>query len=225
MKKLVQEKKTAIALRRQGLSYNEILKQVPVAKSSLSLWLKDLPLTKDEKQILKKRLNSNISRGRIKAASELRKRRLERERVWYEEAERVFKLHKQQSLFHTGIALYWAEGSKRTDQWSFTNSDADMVKLMILWLEKFANTDKVELFFRLYVHKPYAHENCELWWQEQLNIFEKQFVKTIYKPTQLGVKKRPDYKGCIKIEVRKSKHLLCKMKFWQKMLVEYYRQQ
>jgi orotate phosphoribosyltransferase-like protein len=52
MKKLVQEKEKAVELRRKGLSYKEILKQVPVAKSSLSLWLKDLPLTKDEKTVI-----------------------------------------------------------------------------------------------------------------------------------------------------------------------------
>ena len=52
MKKMVQEKETAVALRKKGLSYNEILKRIPVAKSSLSLWLRDLPLTKDEKRIL-----------------------------------------------------------------------------------------------------------------------------------------------------------------------------
>ena len=54
MKELVHYKAKAVALRKKGLSYNDILKQVPVAKSSLSLWLKDLPLTKSEKKVLKK---------------------------------------------------------------------------------------------------------------------------------------------------------------------------
>lgn len=222
MKRLVHEKEKAIALRKRGYSYKEILQKVPVAKSSLSLWLKDLPLTSDEKKVLKKRTNSNISNGRIKAASELRKRRLERESEWLIEARELFERNQNQALFHTGIALYWAEGAKRVTQWSFSNSDPDMIRVMIWWLEQYCEVKQKELFFRLYIHKPYAHEGCEEWWQKQLRVTPGQFKKTVYKPTQLGIKKRPQYKGCLKIEVRKSKELLCKMKFLQSMLVEHY---
>lgn len=225
MRALVREKEKAIFLRKNGYSYKEILLEVPVAKSSLSLWLADLPLTSDERLVLKKRKDSNISRGRIKAASELRKRRLDRERIWFEEAKSVFERNKFEPFFHTGIALYWAEGAKRTTQWSFSNSDDEMVLMMVKWLEKFCQILPDTLCFRLYIHKPYAHENCENWWAEKLGVSQIQFVKTIYKPTGLGVKKRPQYKGCIKIEVRKSKGLLCKMKFWQRMLVEEYPKQ
>jgi len=102
------------------------------------------------------------------------------------------------------------------------NSDVDMIRIMIEWLERYCDISKNDLFFRLYLHRPYAHEDCEEWWLKKLHVTPSQFMKTIYKPTQLGVKKRPDYRGCLKVEVRKSKHLLCKMKFWQRMLVEYY---
>lgn len=222
MKALVQEKERAIYLRKKGHSYREILAEVPVAKSSLSLWLADLPLTRSEKLVLKDRKNTNITRGRIKAASELRKRRLEREAVWLQEARQTFEKHKHETLFQVGLALYWAEGAKRVNQCSFTNSDEEMIALVISWLSKYVGIGKDELFFRLYIHKPYAHENCEGWWVKALSVKQTQFVKTIYKPTQLGVKKRPNYKGCLKLEVRKSKGLLCKMKFWQKMLVEHH---
>lgn len=37
----IEEKQRAIELRRDGLSYNEILKLIPVAKSTLSVWLKN----------------------------------------------------------------------------------------------------------------------------------------------------------------------------------------
>jgi transposase len=51
MKSKVREKEKAIELRRQGYSYKDILAQVPVAKSSISLWLQNLPLTAEEKNI------------------------------------------------------------------------------------------------------------------------------------------------------------------------------
>jgi len=223
MKALVHEKQLAIALRKKGLSYREILKEVPVAKSSLSLWLKDIPLTSFEKQHLKKRKDANIASGRIKAGAALRKRRLEREGVWFEEARTMFDVCKHEPLFHAGIALYWAEGAKRVTQWSFSNSDHQMIQTMVCWLERYGNVLPEELFYRLYIHAPYAGENLERWWMRQLSADERQFMRTIYKQSGLGVKKRPGYKGCLKVEVRKSKHLLCKMKFWQNMIVECYR--
>ncbi len=221
MKALVQEKVRAIELRRSGLSYRDIMKEVNVAKSSISLWLKDLPLTDYEKKALKKRRNTNISHGRIKAAGELRRRRLDREAVWLSEARTSFKENIHNPLFHTGISLYWAEGAKRSNQWSFINSDEDMLGIILNWLEQFTEHTRKNIRFRLYMHKLYAHENCEVWWQKQLRIPSIQFSRTVYKPSGKGIKKRPQYKGCLRFEVPRSKGLLVKMKFWQNMLIEH----
>jgi hypothetical protein len=222
MKALVQYKEQAIALRQKGSTYNEIIAKVPVAKSSLSLWLKDLPLTQSEKIALKNRKSANISRGRIKASGILHARRLSREKEQLLEARAVFKKYLHVPLFHTGLALYWAEGGKRTSQWQFVNSDVDMQRVMVLWLVKFGGIEKNDLRFRLYIHKPYQSEACDEWWCTKLQVSPQQFLKTIIKPTNLGVKKRPNYHGCLRIEVRTSKALLNKMRFWQKMLVEFY---
>jgi hypothetical protein len=223
MKALVREKNQAITLRKNGMSYRDILKRVPVAKSSLSLWLKDLPLTSAEKYALKRRKNSNITQGRIKAAGVLSGKRLKRESVWLEEAREVFKVHVNNPFFHTGVILYWAEGSKRTNQWSFINSDEVMNQMMLLWLESFCAIDRNTLRYRLYSHKLYAHENCEVWWQKKLAVNPLLFSKTTYKPSGRGIKKRPQYKGCLRIEIPRSKSMLLKMKFWQAMLVDSYR--
>lgn len=198
---------------------------MPIAKSSLSLWLKDLPLTKSEKTALKDRKSASISRGRIKVASILHTRRLVREKEQLIEAQSVFQKYSSEPFFHTGLALYWAEGGKRTDQWQFMNSDAAMQILMIKWLVVYMSIEKKDLRFRLYVHKAYQSEECDSWWAKKLQVPQSQFLKTIIKPSGLGVKKRPNYRGCLRIEVRSSKSLLNKMRFWQKMLVEFYQKQ
>ena len=221
MKKLVQEREEAIALRKKGYTYKEILTVVPVAKSSLSLWLKDLPLTKNEKNALKHRKNSQISRGRIKVAGILRSQRLAREQDQLVAAKKIFVKQQNNQLFLTGIALYWAEGGKRTDQWQFTNSDVAMQKVMIAWLHKCIGIRSEDIRFRLYIHKSYQSEDCEQWWAEQLRVSRENFLQTVIKPNEALVKKRPDYKGCLRLEVRRSKALLNQMRFWQNMLVEY----
>jgi hypothetical protein len=223
MRSRSKEKDRAVELRKKGLSYNEILKQVPVAKSSLSVWLKDLPLTKSEKAVLRKRKDSNISRGRIKAASVLRQARLGREDLIFAEAKEEFKKYINYPLFAAGLALYWAEGSKRSNQFHFSNSDPDMILIMMVWIAEFIGVPREELGFRLYMHKPYAHENWEGWWAKYLNVPIGNFKKTIFKPTGLLVKKRPNYKGCIRIEMRKSTAAFKKILFWKQMFVEHYR--
>ncbi len=42
-------KRKVVELRKQGKSYSDILKIIKVSKSSLSLWLKDVPLTPTQK--------------------------------------------------------------------------------------------------------------------------------------------------------------------------------
>lgn len=106
MKTKVREKEVAIMFRKKGLSYSDILAKIPVSKSSLSLWLKNLALTDEEKSSLKKRKNSNISRGRIRSGATLTRLRLKREKVVYGEAKSEFKKNVEDPFFHIGVALY-----------------------------------------------------------------------------------------------------------------------
>lgn len=145
---LVREKEKALELRRMGWTYNEILKEVPVAKSSLSLWLKDLPLTEIEKQALNARRGSNISQGRVKAATSNKTNRLKRLDVAAQEAEREFEKRRWDPLFLVGVALYWAHGTRSNTQVQFVSSDPEITKVFMLWLEKFLNLKSEELSFR-----------------------------------------------------------------------------
>lgn len=209
-------------LEKRGYSYNDILKEVAVAKSTLSGWLKGLPLTKEEKNYLKKRVNKNISRGRIKAAAANRKNRLIREKQYVDEAREEFYRKKNNPLFLIGLSLYWAEGAKRSSSLQFMNSDPEMIKVFVNWLEQIEGLDRQNLYYRLFIHKPYAHENCEEFWADYLKVPVEKFKKTVYKPTGLLIKKRPDYKGCFRVSVPCGTKLLFKIKVWQNMLVSYY---
>tara|TARA_B100000745_G_scaffold294549_1_gene237654 strand:- start:15314 stop:16042 length:729 start_codon:yes stop_codon:yes gene_type:complete len=217
----VREKKKAMRLRKKGYTYNEILKEVNVAKSSLSLWLKDMPLTKQEKDILRKRKDANISRGRIRAGAAHHLARLERDKILFQEAKEEFERFKYDPLFQMGVGLYWAEGAKRNDRFAFANSDPDMINVMIRWIEEYLGLERRDIFVRLFIHKPYREENCEGFWSEKIGVDLSHFKKTVYKPTGLGIKKRPSYKGCLRIELGKVNYLR-KVKFWQQLLIMHY---
>lgn len=180
-----------------------------------------MPLTKQEKRSLRRRKDKNISKGRLRSAAPNKRNRLQREQELLQEAKADFSSWATDPLFLTGVSLYWAEGAKRNEYFSFMNSDVAMINVMLLWIEKFTHYSRHDLGYRLYIHKPYAHEDCEQWWQKHIAVGAETFKKTVYKPSGLGVKKRPNYKGCLRIEVPKSINLLRKMQFWQGLLVEY----
>ena len=57
----------ALNLRKQGFSYSEILERIPVAKSTLSLWLREVGLSKRQKQHLtQKKLDAAWRGGQVK---------------------------------------------------------------------------------------------------------------------------------------------------------------
>lgn len=222
MNPLVREKERAVRLRKRGYTYRDILKEVRVAKSSLSLWLKELPLTHLEKQYLKDRKDSNITRGRIRAATSNHVRRLVRDKFLLQSARQEFDKKIRDPFFAVGVALYWAEGAKRSPSFSFMNSDPDMVVLMLSWIRKFLDVSDEEIGLRLYVHKAYLHENCEVYWSRTTRLPFEHFKKTIVKKSISLVKRRPNYRGCVRIELMKVRHLR-RMQYWRNMLVEYYK--
>ena len=224
MRTLYIERRRATELRRKGLSYKEILEQVPVAKSTLSEWLMKMPLTKEEKAVLKRRRDGNISRGKIRAAATLHSLKIARDEIVRETARIEFGKFRTDPFFYVGLSLYWAEGAKRNNLFGFTNSDTEMITVMLAWIERFFRVERENIRARLYIHKPYAHENCEEHWSREIDVPISNFRKTIFKPTGLLVKKRPGYMGCLRIEVGGVTYFR-KYLFWQKMMLEDYRKQ
>ena len=96
------QKDKAILLKKEGLSYSEILKEIPVAKSTLSLWLYTVGLSKKQTQRLTEKKLAAMQRG----AKRKREIRIEKSLRIKEEAKReVQKLIKDPSWL-TGVVEY-----------------------------------------------------------------------------------------------------------------------
>lgn len=219
----VQLRNLAIALRKEGKSYNEILNEVPVAKSTISNWLRGINLTEQQYIDLNSRLKDRRARGRLRTGIALTAKRLVRENKVYAEAEKEFRLNIRDTLFSAGILLYWAEGAKKNNYFAFVNSDQDMVALMIQWIRRYFPSESLLLKYRLFIHLPYKNENCEEYWAHFLGIPVSSFEKTIYKPTPHITKKNFGYKGCIRVTITRI-DVLRKMIAWQKLLIQYYKE-
>ncbi len=79
-------------------------------------------------------------------------------------------------------------------------------KLFLLRLRHPNSKERVK--FRIFIHKNYAHENCEKFWSKISGIPVSNFEKTIYKPTPHKLKKNLEYKGCVQIRVLRTEFFL-----------------
>lgn len=213
-------KERALSLRKQGKTYSEIQKFIgPLAKSTLSNWLKPVELTFDQKDRIQKKMADRGAIGRQKGGWKNHQKRQERIAKIQLEAQKEFPSLSKNPFFMTGLALYLAEGSKKSERFEFMNSDPFLVKIMMKWLNKFHGLPNAEVGARLYAHKLYAHKEYEKFWSSFLNINLSQFHKTIYKFTPHKNKKNAGYKGCLRIDLKGSEIFWKTMK-WRDMLYE-----
>lgn len=135
----IEGQKQAIALRKRGHSVREIAQTLNRPKSSISLWVRDVPL--NDKQVRALELRNPATRhnqlnANARAASG--KARRENARALRQEAQdrgaRKIEEHHEIDLFVAGCLLYWAEGSKKRNGLSFCNSDPHMMRLFVRFL-------------------------------------------------------------------------------------------
>lgn len=216
----IHEKQRVIALRKKGFSYKEIREAIPnISKSTLSLWCNAIKLTSDEEKLITKRTIELSGLARVRASETNRNKRIERDQAIIDNAKKLFSKYKNNVFFGFGLALYWAEGSKTSRKFEFTNSDPIMTRVMLRWMETYLGTNLETIKPRLYLHKAYEHENCEDFWAKQLNIPKDKFHRSVYKPNKYTFKKNQNYKGCIRIEISRVLPWLTVMT-WQKLFVE-----
>lgn len=175
-----EEKKKAITLRESGLSLNEIVRDLKVAKSSVSLWVRDVKLTPTQLGVLN---SKGFSVGVIENRRETRllNEKNKRQAVM-EKAGEDFKLLSKSDLKVIGCMLYWAEGGK-TQRGSvrFANSDPAMIKIMMRFFREICKVP--ESRFRGHIHT-FSHLNrihAEKYWASISQISRSQFFRTYVK--------------------------------------------
>ncbi|KKS89231.1 MAG: hypothetical protein UV65_C0036G0007 [Parcubacteria group bacterium GW2011_GWF2_43_11] len=202
----------AIRLRKKGLSYGEIKKETPVAKSTLSLWLKTVPLTKDQRKRLYTKSILNMARG---AQSQKERRKREITEI-IETAEKEIQLPISFEAYRLlGAALYWAEGSK-TNGFKITNSDPNFILFMVRWFEKVFQISPQNLKVWLNIYPQQNELEIKKFWSQLTNIPLENFGKSFTKPLNKGYKKNNLYYGTISIKVPKGTDMRYRVFGWIK---------
>ncbi|PIS09705.1 hypothetical protein COT75_00760 [Candidatus Beckwithbacteria bacterium CG10_big_fil_rev_8_21_14_0_10_34_10] len=213
-----EEKTKAIKLRKNGLSYSEIIKKVKVSKSTLSYWLSNIKLNKKQQN----RINKKKTLGRLKALERIKQKRKKITNFLLKKGKTDIGKISQRDLFILGIALYWAEGAKQkasdiSHRVSFSNSDPKMIKTFLIWLINSCKITKEQLSFELYIHKEIDKKTVKLiknFWLKTLKI-NGNFLKIRYKKHQINkLKNLKTYYGLIRIDVQKSTNFNRLIKGW-----------
>lgn len=194
------ERILAIKLRKDGLSYGEIMQQIPVAKSSLSLWLKSVRLKPEHRKRLYTKHIMFLSRG----AQSQKERRAREVQDILKKAESEISLPLPRVARQLlGAALYWAEGSKK-GVCEVTNSDPYLIAFMVKWFESIFDISPKTLKIRLSIYPQQDESKLKKFWSQITGIPVKNFGKSFVKPPNKGYKKNNLYFGTAQIYVPKS---------------------
>jgi len=200
----------AVKLRKTGLSYGDIKKKLNVSKSTLSLWLKNVELTNEQKKKLYTNSILMLSRG-SQSQKERRKREIDK---IIETSMREIPVPLTLETFRLfGAALYWAEGSKSSG-FKITNSDPHLILFMVRWIEKIFNISPKKLKAWLNIYPQQNDLEIKQFWSELTGIPIKNFGKSYVKPLNKNYKKNNLYYGTIGVMIPKGTNIRYKIFGW-----------
>jgi hypothetical protein len=185
-----EERNLARQLRReQGLAVKEIARRVGVSVSSVSIWVRDVPLTPEQEAALDARnpVRNGQRLGTVNNSARCRALREEAQRHGRELARRG------DPQFAGGCMLYWAEGSKNRNQLGFTNADPEMVDLFVHFLRRCYGVPRERIALTVNVHlgNGMPLEEIESWWLTRLDLPRSSLRRSVVnRPSRASQRKR-----------------------------------
>ena len=179
----------AINLRKNGLSINKIAQRLVVSKSSVSVWVRDTKLNKHQMRVLSQSVHTQgviEKRRHTRLLHEETKRNIIRQHAF-----RQIKSVSRRDLFHIGVALYWAEGSKtKRGSVEFSNSDPKLVMIMKRFFEEICDVRAEKFRGHVYLHPHLSSIRAERFWSKVSGIPRRQFHKTTQQHNRASLGKK-----------------------------------
>ena len=191
-------------LRHLGLSINRIAREVGVAKSTVSLWVRDIQVKPGE---IERARRSSTARRNAKWSALCRQRRRR-----FQEEGRI-RARAGEPLHIAGCMLYWAEGSKNRNVVKFSNSDPAMVAFFAKFLrEGFSLTsDDMSFNLNVYTGNGLTIGEIEAYWREFLGLGPSCVRKHIlnhFSTSSSGSRRRKLPYGVCNLAVKRSTWLI-----------------
>jgi hypothetical protein len=182
----VQQQQRARDMRARNMTLLDIATELGVAKSSVSLWVRDVEFTPSKRRTGPQRRPHPAHEAKIAQIEALNA----------EGIERVGKLGDEAFLV-AGIALYAGEGSKTDGAVKFANTDPEMVRFFCAWLRRNFVVDEARLRVRVYLHEGLDLGAAEAHWSGVTNVPRRQFSKAYRAVADPSIRRNKHEFGCV----------------------------
>jgi hypothetical protein len=179
----------ARALRAGGLTLLDIANELGVAKSSVSLWVRDVPF---EPRARRAAANRRPHPQHVAKLAEI----AECDRIGLERIGRL----SDDAFLAAGTALYAGEGAKTQSKVTFANTDAAMISFFCAWLRRFFSIDESRLRVRVYLHEGLDLDAAERSWSAVTGIPRSQFNSPYRAKADASIRTNKHEHGCAYVD-------------------------
>jgi hypothetical protein len=162
-----EERELARRLRRvDGLPIRVIAERVGVSLGSVSVWVRDIELTAQQRAALDA---ANPARNGQRLGAANNSKRCRAERADAQQHGRALA-RKGDPLHIQGCMLHWAEGSKRRNSVTFTNSDDAVMDVFVRFLRQCygVTDDRMTLSVNCFLGNGLTINEIQDWWLQRL---------------------------------------------------------
>jgi transposase len=208
----------ARTLREQGLDYEDIAAALGVSKSSVSLWVRDMP--RPERLSPEQCRQRSAEGARLYWEAERPAREARRVAVRDAAAAEIGTLTAREIVIAGAIA-YWCEGSKsksyrRSERVEFINRNPDVIRFFLRFLRE-VGVELSQLRLRVYIHESADVAGALRAWLAITDLDPAQFRSPVLKTHNPRTVRRnvgDGYLGCLRVNVPLSADLYRKIEGW-----------
>jgi hypothetical protein len=181
----LQEK--ARVMRADGRTLLDIAQTLGVAKSSVSVWVRDVQFEPREPR--RSPVNRRPHPQHLAKLAEIADcDRLGIERIG---------APSDDAFLAAGAALYAGEGSKTGNEVNFANTDPAMVAFYCKWLRRFFAINESRLRVRVYLHQGLDLDAAETFWSEITGVPREQFRAPYRAEADPSIRRTKHENGCV----------------------------
>lgn len=210
------EKQEALELRKKGESIKVIAKKLGVSKASVSFWVREIKLDNKQRTALTERGFS------VEAIEKRREKRLFNEntkrKILIDKAKEDIKNISNKELLIIGAMLYLGEGGKTKRMVRISNSDPDVIRIMMKFFREICHTSEDKFRGHLHIHSHLEIKKAEKYWSNVSQIPTSRFFKTYSKPSIASLGKKDSIpNGTFEVHVNDVKVFLSIMGWIEKV--------
>jgi len=181
----VDEQLRARVMRSGGKTLLEIATALQVSKSSVSVWVRDVPYRPTPRRTGPNKRRQPLRERRLREIADLDRAGRERIGVLTNDA-----------FLAAGAALHAGEGSKRDGRVNFANTDPAMIQFFCSWLRRYFPIDEGRLRIRVYLHEGLSIDAAERYWSALTRVPRHQFQAAHRVPADVSIRNNRHKYGC-----------------------------